>query len=275
MPSHANPATGARPGRMSPIAARTGVDLAMRPARGSARASLRMACVALTVAAYGALVGPSFAQDAAPSVTEGRISVTGEGRVTVVPDMAAVSLAVVREAPNAGDALAQASAAAADVLAAMRTLGIDPRDVQTIDVSLNPVYGERDEPGDVSPIVAYRARNALSVRVRDLARLGEVIDRSVAMGANEGGGLQLTVSNADGLRGEARRLAVRDAAARAEEMAEAAGVAIGPLVELREGGARPFEPVLEARMAMADSVPIAAGETEITASVTAVYAIEE
>ena len=247
-----------------------------RPVRRSCvRAGLRTLGLALVVATSGPSIGSAIAQDAATAMPAGRITVTGEGRVAAVPDMATLSLAVVREAENAGDALADASSAAADVLAAMAEAGIEARDVRTTDVSLDPLYGEVERPRGTPPIVGYRARNALSVRVRDLAALGAVIDRSVAVGANEGGGLQLTVSDAEALREEARRLAVEDAAARAAGMAEAAGVTLGPLVALNEGGAQPFPPIIGARMAMAESVPIAAGETEITASVTAVYAIGE
>ena len=240
----------------------------------------RLARIVLrTALTLGLLAGAgvtALAQDGAPgSLPVGRLAVVGEGRVAAIPDMGEISLAIVRDAPNAGDALARTAAAAADVLATMQELGIEPRDVQTTDVSLNPVYGETERSRDTPPVIGYSARNAFTVRVRDLDRLGEVIDRSVAMGANEGGGLRLTVSNADELRDEARRLAVRAAAARAADMAEAAGVTLGPIVSLGEGGAQAF-PMPVGRMAMsAEAMPIAAGEMEITASVQAVYAIGE
>ena len=249
------------------------------PARRGRGAGARAGALVLSlVLALVSLAGPpsAFAQEAADALPVGRLTVTGEGRVAAVPDMGEVSLAVVRESKNAGEALAAASLAAADVLEEMRAMGVEPRDVQTVAVSLDPVYGDRTEPQGTPLIVGYRARNALSVRVRDLNLLGAVIDRSVAMGANEGGGLRLTVSNADELLVEARRLAVRDARARAEEMADAAGVGLGALVSLGEAGFMAPPPVfLEARMDMAASVPIAAGEAELTASVTAVYAIGE
>ena len=206
----------------------------------------------------------------------GRITATGEGAVAAVPDVAEISLAVVREAPGAGEALDAASAATAEVLAAMGAMGIEARDVRTADVSLEPVYDAALDPLEArrSPaIVAYRARNALVVRVRAFDRLGAVIDRAVELGANEGGGLRLMVADEEALRDRARRLAVVDARERAAGMAEAAGVTLGPLVSLGEGGG--VGPLGAPRMAMmeARAVPVAAGETEVSASVTAVYAI--
>lgn len=234
--------------------------------------------MALLLAAMLAPSAPqAVAQEAAlAEAGTGRIAVTGEGSVAAVPDMAEISLAVVREAPGAGEALDAASAATAEVLAAMGAMGIEARDVRTADVSLEPVYDAALDPLEArrSPaIVAYRARNALVVRVRAFDRLGAVIDRAVELGANEGGGLRLMVADEEALRDRARRLAVLDARERAAGMAEAAGVTLGPLVSLGEGGG--VGPVGAPRMAMmeARAVPVAAGETEVSASVTAVYEI--
>lgn len=247
----------------------------MAPARGSSvgyRNGLP-AILALALAFAVATPADTVAQEAGAAPT-GQITARGTGRVAAVPDMAEVSLGVVREAANASEALRATSAAASEVLATMADLGIEPRDVQTSDVSLNPVYDQRqgDEPG--APVITgYRARNALTVRVRDLALLGEVIDRSVAIGANEGGGLRLTVSNADELEDEARADAVRNAREKAEAMARAAGIELGPLLSLDEDGGPSPVPQMAMRMQMAEAVPIAAGESDVTASVTAIYAI--
>lgn len=227
--------------------------------------------------ALALLAVPATAQERPPE--PGRIAVTGEGRATAAPDMATIALAVTREGETAGEALNATSEAMTEVLAAMREIGLEDRDVQTNDVSLSPVY-ERDDgtrPGRTRPeIVGYTARNGVSVRVRDLDLLGTVIDRAVELGANEGGGLFFGNSDSEAMRREARMLAVEDARARAEAMASAAGVELGRIVSLQEGGGfspapRPFE----ARMVMdeAAAVPIAAGESEIVERVSAVFEI--
>ena len=252
-----------------------GVGAVRAPGRTRGR-TLGALLVAMALLPAPFLSAPVFAQDApAP----GRLSVSGEGRVAAAPDMATVSLAVSRETETASEALRATSEAMAEVLAALREAGLEERDVQTTDVSLSPVY-ERDSsirPERERPtIVGYAARNGISVRVRDLDLLGEVLDRTVDLGVNEGGGLVFGNSEVDALQSEARALAVGDAVARAEAMAAAAGVELGRLVSLQEGGGfvpppRPFETRMAAAEAVA--VPIAAGESETVARVNAVFEI--
>lgn len=243
--------------------------------RGSKRHRPAAWLIAVALLAIAPLATPALAQDAEP----GRIVVSGEGRATAVPDEATISLAVAREAETASEALRATSEAMAEVLAAMREAGLEDRDLRTSEVSISPVY-ERDDgtrPGRTRPtIVGYVARNGLSVRVRDLDLLGTVLDRSVALGANEGGWLSFGNSDAEALRAEARVAAVRDAVDKAEAMAGAAGVELGRLVTLEEGGtATPRAPMMEARMMAADAapVPIAAGESVIVQRVSATFEI--
>ena len=123
-----------------------------------------------------------------------QIRVSGEGVASLPPDMAVLSLAVTREAPTAQQALDASSSAMREVLAAMRKAGIEERDLQTEQFAIQPRY--RDEPAQVKGepsvprIVGYTVSNALSVRVRDLGSLGGIIDMSVRLGVNQGGGIR-------------------------------------------------------------------------------------
>src|SRR5690606_4159199 len=121
------------------------------------------------------------------------IQVTGEGIVTARPDMAVVTVGVVSQAPQAADALSENSKNMTAVIALAKEGGIEARDVQTSQVSLRPQYsypaqGRREAP----KLVAYEASNNVAVRVRDLAKLGDLLDRLVTSGANQIRGIALT-----------------------------------------------------------------------------------
>lgn len=122
-----------------------------------------------------------------------RIIVTGEGEVSLAPDMAVVGLGVTSQAQTARDALTENNKAMADVIEAMKNAGIDPKDLQTSGFSIQPRYnhhapGKNEEPKPPS-IVGYTVYNNLTVRVRDLSRLGEIMDKSVTLGVNTGGNI--------------------------------------------------------------------------------------
>lgn len=204
----------------------------------------------------------------------GQITVTGEGEVLGAPDMATITMGAIGEGATARDALSQVSTKVRALLARLEAEGIEARDIQTSGLSLSPRW---KHPKNAAPrIEGFQASNMVTVRVRDLDKLGAVLDGVVSDGANQFHGLQFGLSEPRPALDEARRRAVRDGRAKAELLAEAAGVALGPLVMMSEvGGGRP--PVMPmARMEMAaESVPIAGGEVGIAARVTLVYEIAE
>ena len=208
---------------------------------------------------------------------EGRlIAVPGEGRVAARPDMATVSLGVRREDRQAGAAMRAASEAGAAVLATLAEAGVDDGDVQTTRIGLDPRY-QHSNDGSPPRITGYVASNDLVVRVRDLEGLGAILDALVVDGANSFSGIRFGLSEPDEAEAEARAAAVADALARAETLAGAAGVTLGPLMSLDEaglGGPVP-QPIMRGAMMEAASVPVAEGEVEVTVRVTATFAIED
>ena len=217
-----------------------------------------------------------LAMGAAPawSQSEGRITVSGEGVVTAVPDMAVITMGASAEAETAKAAMDETSDITAAILERLTEAGIDARDIQTSDLSLNPIWSNRTSSDDRPRIDGYQASNRVTVRVRDLEALGPILDAVLTDGANRLGGLQFTIAEPDPLLDEARRRAVADARARAELFAEAAGVELGALLSLSENGARMPRPEM---MSMArsydEAVPVAQGEAELRAGVTLVYEI--
>ena len=229
---------------------------------------MRIVCVMLAALA---LAGPAWSQEEQPRV----IIVSGEGRAEAIPDMASLRLGVVTEAEVAGEAIAANSEAMAQVLDRLTGLGIADRDLQTSSFSVSPRYSDSSNGGR-REIVGYAVSNLLTVRVRDLGRLGEVMDAVAQDGANRFDGLSFGLQDPDKALEQARLLAVADGRAKAELFAEAAAVSLGELLTLSEAGATP-RPLSMARAEMAmDSapVPIAQGEIEVSASVTLTYAIE-
>lgn len=212
-----------------------------------------------------------------PAAAEtGRITVTGEGEIVAAPDMAVVTLGVTSEARAAAAAMAANNAAMATVFQRLMAAGIEDRDIQTSNLSLSPRWEQMRNQGDPPRVVGFVASNQVSVRVRALDRLGEVLDLVVADGANTLGGLNFGVLESGPLLDEARRAAVADAIRKARLLAEAAGVTLGPLLEMSEAGMSPGPiPMARMEMAMAEAVPVAPGEVGLTASVTMVFAIGE
>ena len=223
------------------------------------------------MAASVLLFGPAAAQD------ERTVSVSGEGRVSAVPDLAVVQVGVTTDAGTAAEALAANSAAMARVLGTFAAEGVEPRDLQTSSLSLGPRWADRE--GQAPVVEGYTARNVLSVRVRDLDRLGAILDAAAAggEGANTFEGLSFGMDEPGALEDEALRLAVADARRKAELVAAEAGIALGAVQRIDTGtvpGPRPMDMQM-ARMAAAESVPVAQGELEIAASVSMVFAIGE
>ena len=212
-----------------------------------------------------------------------RILVTGEGSVDLVPDMAVVSLTVASEGKTARAALDANSSAMKDVQAAKTTAGIESRDLQTSNFSIQPNYfyppqqpsGKREPP----QIVGYTVRNGLTVRVRDINAVGVILDKSVSLGVNEGGNIMFTNDDPTEAITQARVKAMHHAIDKAKTLAVAAGVKTGQILEISEQSFSP-RPMPMARMEMArgmaaDSVPVAAGENTYKVTVNVSFAIDQ
>jgi uncharacterized protein YggE len=208
------------------------------------------------------------------------ISVSGEGEASIAPDMAVLQLSVVRDAKTAADALSANSAAMTEVLAAIKADGVAERDIQTSNFSIFPQYRHFEPKDGVSrppEITGYEVTNALSVRVRDLKKLGGLIDRSVKLGVNQGGQITFTNDDPAAALADARKAAMKEALAKAHTLTEAAGVRLGKVMEINENSARPVaQPMM--RMAMAKDAapaPVSAGENSYTVTVNVTFALEQ
>lgn len=198
------------------------------------------------------------------------IAVMGTGEVDVAPDMAMVSLAVTHQDRRADVAMAAVSRDMATVLSTLKQAGLADRDMQTDAVRLSPLWEQTSERG-ARQIAGFVASNGVTVRVRDLAALGSILDAVIADGANTFSGLRFALQDPASAEAEARAAAVADAIARARQMAQAAGLRLGEVRTITEnGGARPFVTMEMADAARA-SMPVAPGELTVQATVSIVF----
>jgi uncharacterized protein len=216
---------------------------------------------------------------AGPVAEEARsITVTGEGVTSARPDMAQLTAGATTQAATAGEALAANSQATAAVIERFKAEGIEARDIQTAGFQLQPVYVyPKSEDGAANPprITGYTVSNSVAVRIRDLARLGAVLDRAVGAGANTINGIEFIVSKQSELLDRARREAVADARRKAELYAAAAGAKLGPVLTIGEQSAMPPPPRPMYRMeAAAAPVPVEVGESQLRVEVSVRFALE-
>lgn len=193
------------------------------------------------------------------------ITVIGHAHADVAPDYAILSLAVVTEKPTATAAATANAHAAQTVIEAIKMEGIDPKDVQTSEVSLTPVYDTvTDAVGRSSgqKLRGYQARNGLTVRVRAIDKAGTLAARLIDSGANEFQGISFGASHEDEIYAKLNDAAMRDALRAAKAYLPAAGVSLGRVLEIAPNDSGSYQPRVFARtMAAAAeaSVPIAPG----------------
>lgn len=204
-----------------------------------------------------------------------RITVTGTGSVDSRPDMATISLGVTTQGGTAAEAMGRNSEELARVLEKLRASGVEDRDLQTSGLSLNPNWTNSND-GTAATISGYVASNQLTIRVRALDSLGGILDAAVKDGANTLNGVTFGLTDPKPVEDEARKRAVQDAAARAALLTTAAGVQLGQVLSITEGGGfEPPRPMYRMDAAEASAVPMAEGEVSTAASVTVVYAINQ
>jgi uncharacterized protein YggE len=202
--------------------------------------------------------------------------VTGTGEASATPDIARLSAGVRAEAATAAAALDAASRAMAGIRATLDAAQIAPSDIQTTSLSLTPVWNTASGSMPGQPEIAgYRARNMVTVTVRDLDALGGLLDAVAQAGANEIGAIRFDLADPTATLDAARRAAVADARRKAALYADAAGVTLGPLLRLTDG-APPSGGPMPMPMAMADGgrpVPVAEGTLTLSADVTLTWRI--
>ena len=203
------------------------------------------------------------------------LSVSASAEASRTPDIATISTGVVTQAADANGAMRDNAGQMDKVMAALRAAGIAARDIQTSGINLNPQYKyvENMPPA----IVGYQASNTVNVKVRELAKLGKVLDALVAQGANQINGPSFGIDKPESALGEARIAAVKKAQAQAQAYADALGLQVKRIVSISEGGASLPRPVPVMRMMAASDAgyaketSVSPGESSVSVSVEMVF----
>jgi uncharacterized protein YggE len=228
--------------------------------------------------AIAAVLLLSVAPASAQTVAARTLSIAGNAEMHAVPDTALVSTGVVTESETAAAALKTNSAALAKVLDAIRSFGVESKDLQTSGLALEARTYRPEKPSatDRPRIVGYTAANEVTVRVHDLAKLGDLLDKVTVAGANRIDGIEFVVSNQEGLLEEARRKAVADAKSKADLYAQAAGFTLGKVMSLTEENVPSPRPMARAMaVSAAAPVPVEAGEMTLSIRVRVVWSLAD
>jgi hypothetical protein len=201
------------------------------------------------------------------------LSVSGSGEVKAAPDAAQLSTGVVTQAPNAAAALSANARAMNAVFDTLKRAGITDKNIQTSGISLSPQYANK--AGQAAHITGYQVTNTVTVMVDTLDKVGPTLDALVAAGSNQIDGPNFLIADPKPLLAKARAEAVKDATAKAQAYAEAAGVTLGPILSISEGGTEAPRPMGRMMMSMAKApdTPIAAGEESVSADVSIAWEI--
>ena len=220
-------------------------------------------------------LGGARAVQAADPETARAIVVTGSGQVMAKPDRATLRAGVVTQAATAAAALGENGKKMQQVFAGLTTFGIPAEDMQTAIFTVSPQYSrEKTAAVEVPQIVGYQVTNQLSLTVRDVNRVGELLDALVRLGANELYDVQFALSDPEPLLDQARIAAVKDAKRKADLFSTAAGATLGRVLSMEEIGSQQPRPVFMARASVAESVPIASGQETLTVTVSVRFALE-
>ena len=228
--------------------------------------------------ALAVVLGPALAPRAARAVDDPTpdrtISVSGTGTVTLVPDVADLHVGVVVQRPKVKDARAAAAIAMQGVVKALRSAGIAERDIRTTTLSLQPVY-DYSTNGAPPKITGYEMRNGVVATVRDLEKLADAVDGALTGGGSTLDGITFRVDDQSGPEAQARTQAMKDARAKADALAAAAGVSIVGVASISEQSASNPWPVPYAGAARADeaATPILPGTSDVMVTVSVVYLI--
>jgi uncharacterized protein YggE len=219
------------------------------------------------------MAAPANAEDVKMPRT---IALSGHGEVKLAPDMAVVTAGVSTQGATAAEALIANSAAMNAVFESLKAEGIEAKDIQTSNFTVQPRYDYNDNT-QPPKLAGYDVSNSVTVNVRNIDRLGGLLDRIVQAGSNQINGVMLQVAEPEAALDEARKRATQDAARKAKLYAQAMSVVLGSVLSISESTG--YEPPMPLRMnkmsaeGMASSVPVAGGEQTLSVDVNIVWEI--
>jgi uncharacterized protein YggE len=229
--------------------------------------------LALAIVLGACAAAPAATSPQTPAHT---LAVAGQGKVTIVPDIAYVNIGVHSEADNVAEALRSNTSQAQNIAQALQSMGVGAEDIQTSNFNIYPQ--QQFGPNGEQLGIKYMVDNTVYVTVRDLSKLGDLLDKVVSSGANNINGISFDASDKEKSIAQARQLAIDDAKSQAVELAKAAGVTLGEIQNLNvfsnNGPISMFDAKGGAAGVSAGSVPVSAGQMIVTADASITYEIK-
>jgi len=215
--------------------------------------------------------------------TNNQLSVSATGKVTAIPDIATITVGVYTEAqPTAAEAVKNNTDKMNDIISALKGLDIEKKDITTSNYNLNPVYNWTESRGQV--LRGYEVRQNVTIKIRDLDKIGQAIQVTTEKGANQIGGISFTIDDPEDLKTEARNIAIAKAKTKAEELAKVSGIKLGKLINVYEN--QVYYPDMRTNVSYAKEaygvggggdIPepaIEAGEQEVQVEIYLVYEVK-
>ena len=256
-------------------------------AQDSSHKFIRFAGGIFFLAAASVLVwqmfGPSWFKNIRAEVTSQpyarTIQVSGEGKISAQPDIANISLSVVSKGATVKLVTTDNNSKMNQVLAVVKNLGVDAKDITTSQYSLYPDYNYLTVGGS-NKITGYNLTQEITVKVRDLTKVDDILDAGTKAGANQVGALSFDIDDTGAVKKQAREKAFAAAREKAQEMAAAAGVSLGRVVTFSEDAAPVSYPMMNFAMeakssdSSAPAPSVQPGSKELTMSVSVTYEID-
>ncbi len=206
------------------------------------------------------------------------ITVQGTGVIILKPDVVQLNVGVQLKAPTVSEAQAQSAATSAKITEALKSNGIKPEDIKTVNYSINPDYTYA--PNQPAKLIGYQITNSLQVTIRDITKAGAIIDAASTAGANQINGINFMAENNTEALKQARAAAVADAKAKADQLGAAGSVTVGSVVNIVEvaqnSGPQPIVYAADSRVAQATApvTQVEGGQLKVVVNVQVTYAIK-
>jgi uncharacterized protein YggE len=201
--------------------------------------------------------------------------VSGTGEIYAKPDLALMTFSVVTEAKTVDATMAENTEKMNNIISSIKSQGVEDKDLKTTSFSIYPKVETYLYPPGKRILVGYEVSQSLQVKIRDLGRIGDIIQGATDNGANQVGSLQFTIDNQDELKKEAREQAIKKAKAKAKELTSQLGVKLGRITNFSEGSSAPryYGLMAEAMGGGGEDLQIETGENKITVTVSLTYEI--
>ena len=247
--------------------------------------------IAIAAASYATLQFYTVWSQAKHQTTPFRVTVTGEGKIDATPDIGVISATIITTEKTPTDAEGENSKKANAVVSYFKAQGVQDKDIKTGQFSVNPQYQYYETPPCIAgipnapcpprkppEIVGYEVRNQVTVKARDLKKIGELLKGAVANGANDVNGPNFMIDEPEASRSQARAKAILNAKEKAKTLAQDLGLSLGKVVDYNEGGgARPYydyAPAMGSAMQKSEAMPappIEAGSQDVNVNVSVTY----